>query len=103
MLVSRAKCVWELYTRSALTLCDQVLSAWLVDQAPLGHKSPRPGHVRQLSCPVCYAVNFSVVKLSCFHLLAECQAMRTTRASLGIETFFAEARSASRGRMPAIL
>ena len=68
-----------------------------MDQAPLGHKSPRTGRVRQLSCPVCFAMDHTVVKLTCFHLLTECPAMQATRAALGIESFFAESRSVGTG------
>jgi hypothetical protein len=63
-----------------------------VDQAPLGHKSPRPGHNRQLWCPVCLAVDRVTIKLSCVHLLTECQTVRPARVALGIEKFFAAAR-----------
>jgi hypothetical protein len=80
-----------------LTLYDQVLSAWLVDQAPLGHKRPRPGHNRQQWCPVCLVADNVMVKLSCVHLLTECPAVRPTRVALGIESFFVAARLVGRG------
>ena len=31
----------------------QVISQWLMDQPPLGHKAPRPGFGRLVSCPAC--------------------------------------------------
>ena len=33
----------------------QVISQWLMDQPPLGHKSPRPGTGRLAFCPACPA------------------------------------------------
>ena len=33
----------------------QVISQWLMDQPPLGHKAPRPGMGRLVVCPACPA------------------------------------------------
>ena len=48
-------------------------------------------------CPVCLSVDNVMVKLSCVHLLTECQAVRPARVALGIEPFFVAARWVGRG------
>ena len=56
----------------------QVLSAWLLDQASLGHRAPRRGHPRMKWCPACSRVDINA-RLSSLHVWGECVAMEDVR------------------------
>jgi hypothetical protein len=69
-----------------------VLSAWIADQAPLGHKAPRPGFARLRWCPVCLALEDKRVRLSCVHVLVSCPGVRAVRDRACITGFLASCR-----------
>ena len=58
-----------------LHLTFKVLSLWIMDQVPLGHKTPRPGHARLVHCPACRGLQETPAVLTTGHVLLECMAV----------------------------
>ena len=52
---------------ASLPMCQ-----WLMDQVPLGNKTPRPGHARQIWCPACCGLLQYPLALNSGHVLVEC-------------------------------
>ena len=88
----------------------QVISQWLMDQPPLGHKVPRPGMGRLAWCPACpaffrtpspmssrhiYDKSFlTYVTITFRHVLEDCMAIETVRQREGIRSFLDECHNA---------
>ena len=88
----------------------QVISQWLMDQPPLGHKAPRPGLGRLAFCPACpaffrapsplssrhFLVLYIYHNLQSFyrHVLESCMAVETVRQREGIRSFLDECHRA---------
>jgi hypothetical protein len=70
----------------------QVLVAWIMDQAPLGHKLPLPGHPRLEWCPACSSAA-DRPKLDSQHVFFVCEKMDTVRENVGIASFISECRT----------
>ena len=58
-----------------LHLTFKVLSLWIMDQVPLGHKTPRPGYARLVHCPACRGLQETPAVLTTGHVLLECMAV----------------------------
>ena len=63
----------------------KVLCQWLMDQAPIGNKAPRPGYARQIWCPACRGLVANPLPLTSGHVLTEC--MVVEGASIGNSGF----------------
>ena len=63
------------------------MTLWVMDQAPLGFRAPRPSHPRLQWCPACERGN----PLSSRHVLQECVAVSEARVTLGITAYMEEA------------
>ena len=50
----------------------KVLVQWIMDQVPLGNKTPRTGYARQVWCPACRGLLENPEALSSGHVLLEC-------------------------------
>ena len=57
----------------------KVLSQWLMDQVPLGNKTPRPGYARQIWCPACKGLLENPLALTSGHVLLECMVVEGTQ------------------------
>ena len=57
---------------SLLILNFKVLCQWMMDQVPLGNKTPRPGYARQIWCPACSGLLQYPLALNSGHVLVEC-------------------------------
>jgi len=69
----------------------QAITLWLLEQAPLGHKCPRPGRQsRYHHCPACVDMVDRRPRLTCRHVLEACPAVDATRVSSGISAFLAD-------------
>jgi len=73
---------------------SQVLSQWLVDQPPLGHKEPRPNMQRLQWCPACRGMLTDPLRLTSRHVLEECMAVEACRIRVGIRAFLSSCRQA---------
>ena len=62
-----------------LTNSLKVIALWIMDQVPLGHKSPRRGMARLIHCPACRGLLTSPLPLSSSHVLLECMAVEGTQ------------------------
>ena len=71
-------------------------SLWIMDQVPLGHKSPRQGMARLIHCPACRGLLTSPLALSSSHVLFECMAVEGTRMRVGIRDFINRCSEAGR-------
>jgi len=60
---------------------------WIMDQVPLGNKTPRPGHARLIHCPACRGLLSTPAVLSSSHVLLDCMAVEGTRMREGIRAF----------------
>ena len=60
----------------------QVLVEWLMDQVPLGNKTPRPGLPRLVHCPACRGLLPYPQALDSGHVLLECFAIEGTKPEL---------------------
>ena len=60
----------------------QVLVEWLMDQVPLGNKTPRPGLPRLVHCPACRGLLPYPQALDSGHVLLECFAIEGTNPEL---------------------
>ena len=56
----------------------KVLCQWLMDQVPLGNKTPRPGYARQIWCPACRGLLQYPLSLTSGHVLTECMVVEGT-------------------------
>ena len=65
-----------------LILLVQVLAQWLMDQVPLGHKTPRPGLPRLIHCPACRGIIPTPLPLNTGHVFSECFAVEGTNLEL---------------------
>ena len=63
-----------------LILNFKVLCQWLMDQVPLGNKTPRPGYGRQIWCPACRGLLQYPLALTSGHVLLECMVVEGTSA-----------------------
>ena len=70
----------------------QVLAQWLMDQVPLGHKTPRPGLPRLIHCPACRGIIPTPLPLNTGHVFSECFAVEGTRVREGIRAFIEDSR-----------
>ena len=70
-----------LFKRNALIM-TQVLVEWLMDQVPLGNKTPRPGLPRLVHCPACRGLLPYPQALDSGHVLLECFAIEGTKPEL---------------------
>jgi len=70
----------------------QVLSQWLMDQPPLGHKEPRPNRQRLHWCPGCIGMLALPLKLTSRHVMEECMAVEACRVRVGIRAFLSSCR-----------
>ena len=55
----------------ALITSLKVIALWIMDQVPLGHKSPRQGMARLIHCLACRGLLISPLTLSSSHVLLE--------------------------------
>ena len=67
---------------SLLDVWTQVLVVWLMDQVPLGNKTPRPGLPRLVHCPACRGLLPYPQALDSGHVLLECFAIEGTKPEL---------------------
>ena len=101
-------------TVSVCELFHQVLSSWMMDQPPLGHKSPKPGYARLVYCPACRDFNSIPVLLTSRHasflntviflfrhVLENCVAVSAVREAEGIQSFLELSREAGLSRVAA--
>ena len=63
------------YVLHLLIFCFKVINQWIMDQAPLGNKTPRQGFSRQIWCPACRGLLDTPLALSSGHVLLECMAV----------------------------
>ena len=89
------------YTVTLCELFHQVLSSWMMDQPPLGHKSPKPGYARLVYCPACRDFNSIPVLLTSRHVLENCVAVSAVREAEGIQSFLELSREAGLSRVAA--
>jgi hypothetical protein len=66
----------------------QVLVAWILDQAPLGHKAPLENQTRRRWCPLCPGV-----ELSSRHVFFDCEAVATVRQGNGVAKFIVASKA----------
>ena len=71
----------DFFKRNALFM-TQVLVEWLMDQVPLGNKTPRPGLPRLVHCPACRGLLPYPQALDSGHVLLECFAIEGTKPEL---------------------
>ena len=64
----------------------QAVTAWILDQAPLGFKAPRQGFPRMKWCPVC-DYGQQEQKLTAQHVLFTCEPIGPLREELGVSEF----------------
>ena len=69
------------------------MTAWILDQAPLGFKAPRQGFPRMKWCPVC-DYGQQEQKLTAQHVLFTCEPVERLREELGVTAFLRRCRSA---------
>ena len=62
----------KFYYAFLLILNLKVLCQWLMDQAPIGNKAPRPGFARQMWCPACRGLLEHPLPLTSGHVLLDC-------------------------------
>ena len=74
----------------------QAITAWTMDQPPIGNKAPSKDGVRHRTCPACAGMVVAPVKLTAQHVLADCMAVEATRISEGIRGFLQECYTAGR-------
>ena len=67
-----------IYFSSLLIWNFKVLCQWLMDQVPLGNKTPRPGYARQIWCPACRGLLQYPLSLTSGHVLTECMVVEGT-------------------------
>ena len=70
----------------------QVLVEWLMDQVPLGNKTPRPGLPRLVHCSACRGLLPYPQALDSGHVLLEYLAIKGTRVREGIRAFIEDCR-----------
>ena len=63
---------FKIYFAFLLILNLKVLCQWLMDQAPIGNKAPRPGFARQIWCPACRGLLDEPLALTSGHVLLDC-------------------------------
>merc|ERR1712181_128084 len=52
-----------------------VITQWIMDQVPLGHKRPRLGMARLIHCPACRGLVEFPIALTSGHVFHECMAV----------------------------
>ena len=56
----------------------KVLNLWIMDQVPIGNKTPRPGYARQIWCPACRGLLETPLALTSGHVLLDCMVVEGT-------------------------
>lgn len=80
----------------------QVITQWIMDQVPLGHKRPRLGMARLIHCPACRGLVEFPIALTSGHVFHECMAVEGTRIREGIRDYTARCENAGRSKASTI-
>ena len=65
-----------------INLAFKVITQWMLDQVPLGHKRPRLGMARLVHCPACSGILETPLALSTRHVLLDCIAVEGISSAL---------------------
>ena len=65
-----------------INLAFKVITQWMLDQVPLGHKRPRLGMARLVHCPACSGILETPLTLSTKHVHLDCIAVEGINSAL---------------------